>query len=49
MYQIRGKHTKCVVHYRQANMLGHDNYGYQSIKISQCPRCVNVQGREQKK
>ena len=34
MYQIRRKHTKCVVHFRQANMLGHDSYGYESIKIS---------------
>ena len=25
MYQIRRKHTKCVVDFRQANMLGHDN------------------------
>ena len=28
MYQIRRKHTKCVVDFGQANMLGHGNYGY---------------------
>ena len=50
MYQIRRKHTKCVVDFGQANMLGHDNSGYQNIKnSSQCSRYVNnVQGRQQK-
>ena len=45
MYQIRKKHTKCVVDFRQANVLGHDKSGLQSLvyKISknssQCSRC----------
>ena len=36
MYQIRRKHTKCVVDFRQANMLGHDKSGLQNLvyKIS---------------
>ena len=36
MYQIGRKHTKCVVDFRQANMLGHDKSGLQNLvyKIS---------------
>ena len=51
MYQIRRKHTKCVVEFRQANMLGHDKYGLQNLvnKISKFPHSVCVAKDESKR
>ena len=51
MYQIRKKHTKCVVDFRQANMLSHDKSGSQSLvyKISKIPHSVRVAKGESKR
>ena len=49
MYQIRRKNTKCVADFRQANMLGHDNYGYLNIKIPRSVRDVFTYKDESKR
>ena len=51
MYQMRRKHTKCVVEFRQANMLGHDQSGLHNLvnKISKFPHSVRVAKDESKR
>ena len=44
MYQIRRKHTKSVVEFGQANMLGMTIMVIKISKIPQCWRCINIQG-----
>ena len=51
MYQIRRKHTKRVVDFQQANMLGHDKSRLQNLvyKISKIPYSVRVAKGESKR
>ena len=48
---MRRKHTKCVVEFRQANMLGHDQSGLHNLvnKISKFPHSVRVAKDESKR
>ena len=45
MYQIRRKHTKCVVDFRQANMLGYDKSGFQNLKIRHSVRIAKDESK----